>query len=50
MRWKRRLKRRLLWAGVLFGLVVLYATVSILRACVWARDAIHRREPYSAAS
>jgi hypothetical protein len=42
---KRRLhlKRRLLWAGVLFGLVLLYVTVSTLRACLWAREAIRRR-------
>ena len=43
MTWRRRLKRRLLWAGVLFGLVLLYVTVSILRACVWAREASRRR-------
>ena len=43
MTWRRRLRRRLLWAGVLFGFVLLYLTVSILRACVWAREAISRR-------
>jgi ABC-type Fe3+-siderophore transport system permease subunit len=37
---RRRLRRRLLWAGLLFGLVLLYATVSALRVCVWCRDAV----------
>jgi hypothetical protein len=38
MTWRRRLRRRLLWAGVLFGLVVLLATVSALRVALWTRD------------
>jgi hypothetical protein len=38
MTWRRRLRRRLLWAGVLLGLVVLLATVTALRLCVWGRD------------
>jgi hypothetical protein len=37
---RRRLRRRLLWAGVLAGLVFLLATVSVLRAMVWVRDEI----------
>lgn len=35
---RRRLRRRLLWAGVLLGLVVLLATVSVLRVGLWARQ------------
>jgi hypothetical protein len=37
---RHRLRRRLLWAGVLAGLLLLLATVSILRAMVWMRDEI----------
>jgi hypothetical protein len=36
---RRRLRRRLFWAGVLVGVVLLYATVSVLRVWVWSRDA-----------
>ena len=32
------LRRRLLWAGVLLGLVALLVAVSALRICVWGRD------------
>jgi hypothetical protein len=35
---RRRLRRRLLWAGVLFGLVLLLVVVSAMRFCVWGRD------------
>jgi hypothetical protein len=35
---RRRLRRRLLWAGVLFGLVLLLVAVSALRICAWGRD------------
>jgi hypothetical protein len=35
---RRRLRRRLLWAGVLVGLVLVLATVSALRAALWTRD------------
>jgi hypothetical protein len=34
-----RLRRRLLWAGVLFGLVLLLAVVSAMRVALWARPA-----------
>lgn len=40
MRRRRRLKRRLLWAGALLGLVLLLAVVSIVRLLVWAHAAI----------
>ena len=36
---RRRLRRRLLWAGVLLGLVLLLLTVSVVRVLVWVRDA-----------
>ncbi len=42
MTWRRRLRRRLLWAGVLFGLVVLLATVSVIRGGLWAREQTQR--------
>jgi hypothetical protein len=35
---RRRLRRRLLWAGVLLGLVLVVATASTLRLALWARD------------
>lgn len=35
---RRRARRRLLWGGVLLGLVLLVAAVSVLRAGLWARD------------
>jgi len=35
---RRRLRRRLIWAGALLGLVLLLATVSVLRVAVWTRD------------
>ena len=35
---RQRTKRRLLWVGVLLGLVLLLATVSVVRAGLWARD------------
>jgi hypothetical protein len=35
---RRRLRRRLFWTGVLLGLVLLVATVSALRVCMWGRD------------
>jgi hypothetical protein len=38
MTWRRRLLRRLLWASVLAGLVVLLAAVSVLRVGLWVRD------------
>jgi hypothetical protein len=40
MRRRRRLRRRFLWAGLLMGIVLLYLTVSILRAGLWARGAV----------
>jgi hypothetical protein len=42
MTWRRRLRGRLLWAGVLFGLVVLLATVSVIRGGLWAREQTQR--------
>ena len=41
MTWRRRLRRRLLWAGVLLGLVLLLLAVSVLRACAWSRDVLN---------
>ena len=35
---RRRLRRRLLWAGVLLGLLFLLAALSMLRAGFWARS------------
>jgi hypothetical protein len=40
---RRRLRRRLLWAGVLFGLVLLLAVVSALRVALWAGRAVNER-------
>jgi len=40
MTWRRRLRRRLLWAGVLLGLVLLLVAVSVLRFCAWGRDLV----------
>jgi hypothetical protein len=37
---RRRLRRRLLWAGVLVGLVLLLATVSAMRVALWTRDVL----------
>jgi hypothetical protein len=37
---RRRLRRLLLGAGVLMGLLLLLATVSVLRAGIWARDTL----------
>ena len=37
---RRRMRRRLLWAGVLLGLVLLLATVSVMRVALWTRDAL----------
>ena len=33
---RRRLRRRLFWPGVLFGLLLLYVVVSAMRLCLWA--------------
>jgi hypothetical protein len=38
MTWRRRQRRRLIWAGALLGLVLLLATVSVVRVAVWTRD------------
>jgi hypothetical protein len=40
MTWRRKLRRRLLWAGLLLGLVLLYVTVSVLRFLVCSRDLV----------
>jgi len=40
MRRRRRLQRRLLWAAVLLGLVLLYAACSAMRGWFWARNAV----------
>jgi hypothetical protein len=39
---RRRLRRRLLWTSVLFGLVVLLATVSVIRGGLWVREQTQR--------
>jgi len=36
MTWRRRQRRRLLWAGVLLGLVLVVAATSLVRAGLWA--------------
>jgi hypothetical protein len=36
------LRRRLLWAGVLLGLLLVFAAVEVLRAALAAGDAIGR--------
>jgi hypothetical protein len=40
---RRWMRRRLVWAGVLLGLVLLLASVSVVRAALWTRDAIDAR-------
>jgi hypothetical protein len=42
MTWRRRMRRRLLWAGVLLGLALLLAAVTALRFGAWARDEARR--------
>ena len=37
---RRRLRRRLLWAGVLLGLVLLVAALSVLDAALGVRDQV----------
>ena len=37
---RRRLRRRLLWAGVLLGLVLVVAGLSLLDAGLWVRDQV----------
>ncbi len=32
------MRRRLLWTSVVFGLLLLVAVVSVLRAALWVRD------------
>ena len=38
MTWRRRLRWRLLWAGLLLGLVLLVVAVSALRIGIRTRD------------
>jgi hypothetical protein len=38
-RW-RAMQRRLLWTSVVFGLLLLVAVVSVLRAGLWVRDGL----------
>jgi hypothetical protein len=45
MRRRRSVRGRLLWAGVLFGLVLLLVAVSALRIAVWTRDEAARLVP-----
>ena len=37
---RQRVRRGLLWAGVLLGLMLLLAAVSVIRLGVWARGSI----------
>jgi hypothetical protein len=37
---RRRLRRRLLWAGVFLGLVLVLAVASTMRACLWCHDVV----------
>jgi len=45
MSWRRRQRRRLIWAGALLGLVLLLATVSVVRVAVWTRDLLNPDTP-----
>jgi hypothetical protein len=47
---RRRLRRRLIWAGVLLGLALVVATVSVLRAGLWARDGLVRTTRFAEAA
>ena len=40
---RRRLRRRLIWAAAVLGLVLLYVGVTMLRVCVWSRDVLAQR-------
>jgi hypothetical protein len=42
---RHRLRRRLIWAGALRGLALLFVAVSVLRVYVWARDVVVARAP-----
>jgi hypothetical protein len=42
MTWRTRQRRRLLWAGVLLGLVLVLLATSVLRAGLWAKDEVER--------
>ena len=37
---RQRVRRGFLWAGVLLGLMLLLAAVSVIRLGVWARDSL----------
>lgn len=39
---RKRQRRRLLWAGVLLGLVLVLLAASVLRAGIWAKDELER--------
>ena len=39
---RQRVRRGFLWAGVLLGLMLLLAAVSVIRLGVWAREQSHR--------
>ncbi len=45
MSWRKRQRRRLLWAGALLGLALLVAATSAVRFGLWARDALGRAVP-----
>jgi len=40
MSWRRRQRRRLLWAGVLLGLTLVLAAVTALRFGAWVREEV----------
>jgi hypothetical protein len=42
---RHRLRRRLIWVGVWFGLALLFVAVSVLRLYVCARDVVVARAP-----
>jgi len=42
---RRRLRRRLLWAGVLLCLVLLVSATSIVRAALWVKEEAGRLVP-----
>lgn len=42
MSWRKRQRRRLVWAGVLLGLALLVAATSALRLVLWTKDELDR--------
>lgn len=49
MKRSRRLRRRLFWAAVLLGLVLVYATALLIQACLWACDVVRKHRVHTSA-